>query len=449
VNLIALPIVGQASTGANLSTRRRANPIATRIAFALVCAGALAGGAWMYFSAPRPPERLILIVIDTLRRDHVSAYGGATPTPHIDALAARGQLFTNLLASFHQTTMSMAALFTGRTPSLESGDPTRSLTWSGSTWCGLLRFAEDEDDLCIPRSVPTLAERLRDAGYWTIGIASNQFLFEPSGFGRGFDDWSEVGDRAPPGRVGWVPLENPSPSRYWKETQKAVNNALDRRRDDRFLLYVHYMDVHDYGAGPEAYARGVRVADAAVGHLLKGLEGQKLLDDAVVFLVADHGERLGERHALRGTPGHYGNPSFQEVLEVPLIIAPPVFEDPDRPLRSQDLHGLILEAAGVTPPAATASVDRELFIGERRYRTYVHGPFKSVVRREDDEHFLFDLRTDPGETRNLSQRRGKLAAAHRERIEVLGRELAAGETRTARPLSDEDRARLELLGYVE
>ncbi len=72
-----------------------------------------------------------------------------------------------------------------------------------------------------------------------------------------------------------------------------------------------------------------------------------------------------------------------------------------------------------------------------------------MVNREDGEHFLFDLRADPDERRNLSGRRQKLAATHRERMEVLGRELAAAESKTARPLSDEDRARLELLGYVE
>ena len=67
------------------------------------------------------PERIVLIVIDTLRRDALSCYGGSTPTPNIDGLAAQGQLFSNALGSFHQTTMSMGAMFTGRTPSLESG----------------------------------------------------------------------------------------------------------------------------------------------------------------------------------------------------------------------------------------------------------------------------------------------------------------------------------------
>ena len=89
-----------------------------------------------------PPERIILIVVDTLRRDFVSAYGSGPPTPNLDALAARGQRLDRALASYHQTSMSMSALFTGRTPSLDRGVLVPSLPWNGTTWCGYARFAE-------------------------------------------------------------------------------------------------------------------------------------------------------------------------------------------------------------------------------------------------------------------------------------------------------------------
>ena len=69
-------------------------------------------------------KHIFLIVVDTLRRDHVSLYGDALRTPNMERLAAEGQVFDAATASFHQTTMSMAALFTGRTPSLEKSlDP--------------------------------------------------------------------------------------------------------------------------------------------------------------------------------------------------------------------------------------------------------------------------------------------------------------------------------------
>ena len=79
--------------------------------------------------------------MDTLRKDHVSAYGTRVSTPNIDALAARGVRIDSAVSAFHQTTMSMGALFTGRTPALETGDARRSAKWTGGTWCGLSRFS--------------------------------------------------------------------------------------------------------------------------------------------------------------------------------------------------------------------------------------------------------------------------------------------------------------------
>ena len=167
---------------------------------------------------PRAPERVILIVVDTLRRDHLSCYGAARPTPNIDRIAADGMLFRNALASYHQTSMSMASLFTGRTPSIEFGTLDKPLFWNGETWCGLARFAKEGGDAsCVPAGVPTLAEGLRAAGYWTIGIASNQFLYEPSGYSRGFDDWVEVGEHpAQKGAIARMELTHAPRTRHGK-----------------------------------------------------------------------------------------------------------------------------------------------------------------------------------------------------------------------------------------
>ncbi len=179
-----------------LSEPRARRSTRWRVVLGLMAVGSIVGSLVVIIDVVRPPARIILIVIDTLRRDVVSAYGGDASTPHIDSLAQRGQLFTGAMASFHQTTMSMASLFTGRTPSIESADPSSTLSWNGDTWCGMARFADaDRDAACIPEAVPTLAERMREAGYWTIGVTSNQFLYEPGGFSRGFDDWVEVGPR--------------------------------------------------------------------------------------------------------------------------------------------------------------------------------------------------------------------------------------------------------------
>ncbi len=406
-------------------------------------------------AGPSRPERILLIVVDTLRSDHLSVYGSEVQTPNIDALAARGQVFENLLASFHQTSMSMAAMFTGRTPSIESGDPREPLAWNSSTWCGLARFASGApDETCIPRAVPTLAERLREAGYHTIGVASNQFLYEPSGFGRGFDDWTEVDRRkpipGPPSREGVV---NPLESRYWRVVNQAVFEALERKPRGPTFLYVHYIDVHDHPFYKQrSYAESVVVMDQAIGHLFEELEKRGFLEDAVVVLTSDHGERLGEDHAFPGefpnTGGHYGNPSFEEVLRVPLIVAPPLFQDTSGFLRTQDLFYLLQEIAGLAPQRAADTRPAELFVGELLFRTYREGRWKSTLRRSDGKAFLYDLETDPEELHDLSQQRRLMVLRHRMRLNELTQELRAERAPQAE-LSEEDKERLRILGYLD
>jgi arylsulfatase A-like enzyme len=352
----------------------------------------------------------------------------------------------------------MAALLTGRTPSFETSDSGSPLRIN-ATRCGLARFSDrSHEDQCIPTSVSTLAERLREAGYWTIGVASNAALYKPAGFQRGFDDWVEVGDR----RIEQSPLlraldlepspdflRNPWASRHGIPVNSAALEAVARRPGDRFFLYVHYMDVHDYEFRKVDYRRGVRDADKAIGRLLGELESEGLLDEAVIVVTSDHGHRLGERHALEGKRGHLGNPSFQEVLEIPLIIAPPVLEDPGIPILTQDLHYLILEIAGLVPERAEELAAGEIFLGEAEFRTYVNGRWKSTVRRRDGEHFLFDLTADPGERANAAGAAPDVAAAHLRRIDQLARSLAAEGSTGRRGISQQERETLEVLGYLE
>jgi len=423
------------------------------VAAAGVLLAAAGAAAWLAARPGRGPERIVLVVVDTLRRDHVSAYDSKVETPNMAAFAARGQVFDNAVASFHQTSMSMAAMFTGRTPSIETGTFGATLPWNGTTWCGMARFRDGDDDTCVPRSLPTLAERLQKAGYWTIGVASNQFLYEPSGFGRGFDDWTEVDERKPvTGPASREGIQNARKSRTWRSVNRAVNAALGRRPRDRFFLYVHYIDVHDYRFHGRSYAEGVQEMDTGFGRLLGALEAQGLLEGAVVVLTSDHGERLGEVHGIPGELpnnfGHYGNPSWQEMLRIPLIVAPPVLADTKRLVRTQDLYGLVLEIAGQKAPASADTRPEELFVGELFYRTYREGRFKTSVRRADGRSFLYDLEADPLEQNDLAASEAVRAQAYRTRLNELSQELAA-EQSPQLELSPEEKHRLRALGYLE
>jgi arylsulfatase A-like enzyme len=170
------------------------------------------------------------------------------------------------------------------------------------------------------------------------------------------------------------------------------------------------------------------------------------------MLTSDHGERLGEDHAFPGefpnSLGHYGNPSFEELLRVPLIVAPPVCDDTSRFLRTQDVFYLVQEIAGLAPERAADTDPTELFVGELFYRTYRKDGWKTTLRRHDGRAFLYDLETDPEERNDLSQQKRLLVLSHRMRLNQLTQELRA-QSAPQTELSEEDKERLRILGYLE
>jgi arylsulfatase A-like enzyme len=424
-------VVGE---GAAVNAPRRWLPVGLASLAAALCACGEAA----------PPRRIVLIVIDTLRRDHVSAYGDRAATPHIDALAARGRAL-DAYASFHQTTMSMGALFTGRTPSLSSDDPARPLAFEPAAWCGMGRFvAELRPGECIPPTLPTLGEAMRARGYRSVGVVANALLFRPAGFDRGFERWVEVGD--PEAKRP----RQAARTRTWEHVNRAVREALAGVGDEPLFLYVHYLDVHDFGALRLDYAGAVAQVDAGVGDLLALLEEKGLLADAAIALVSDHGEALGETHLLQSLPSHFGNPSFRSVIEVPFILV----GAPDLPLprflRSTDIHDALLQLAGAPPPRAGQLAEDELLLTELQFLTYQRGRFKSFWRRGADAAglALVDLEADPGETRDVAAQHREVAEAHRRRMQALSRELAAPQLESA-PADAALQDRLRALGYIE
>jgi len=392
-----------------------------------------------------------LIVIDTLRRDHLSHYQGPARTPAIDALASRGAATSAAHASYHQTTMSMAAMFTGRVPALEWQEgPVPGFAFHRFSWCGMKRFGQ-RGDACIPAPVPTLADQFKSAGYETLGVASNPLLHAPAGYHRGFDQWKEVGALA---KVGPGASQRAlARSRRSKAVLKAVDEVLEARSSDRFFLYVHFMDTHDWWlAGRPSYVAGVEAADAAVAKLLERLESDRLLDRTLVVLTADHGEMLPRDRVLISQRGHFGNPSFEPVLDIPLVVAPPVDLGADGTvIRTDQLAGRILEWMGIdanedwaVDPILAAD---ETFTSEMGWRTYRKGRWKSAWQRDGTNVHLFDL--EEGEQRDLGARHPSILEEHRARIETIRAALAGSPSEEQSELSAEDLELLRALGYAD
>ncbi len=302
-------------------------------------------------SAPAAPPNVLLIVVDTLRADHLGAWGYPLPTsPAMDALVARGAQFTECIAQASWTAASMISLLTGQ-PILQT-------------------------IFKVPDEVPLLAERFAAAGYRTGAAVANSVLTSDAGFARGFGSYAER-------RVN---------TRKWS-VKDIEHHALEFLAADEgrpWLLWLHYLDTHapndpdvvPWDRGPaqvfdaweraqieqviaeqpaearaelraqipeladivDRYDAEIAEVDASVGKLLDLLARRGLDEDTIVVLASDHGETLFRRrehpdhveeirawkdkrglrlelHDLVKWQHYYW--TYREVVRVPLVFAGP------------------------------------------------------------------------------------------------------------------------------
>jgi arylsulfatase A-like enzyme len=292
----------------------------------------------------RDDTSVLFILIDTLRADRVGAYGYTRPTtPWIDRLAESGLRFERVEAQSTWTKASMASLWT-------SLNPVRT---------GVTRF-----DHALSAEAVLPAERLRDAGFKTAGIWRNSWVANNFGFAQGFDAYYQPKPKKSPDGIR---RRTPTGMKLQGTDLDATEAALEFLRsygDRRFLLYVHYMDVHQYlfdqeaadlGFGTslsDAYDASVRWTDRNVGMLLEELDKRDLAKKTIVVVAADHGEALREH----GREGH-AQTLYREVTEVPLVIGLPFRLDPPvvvKPLVGNvDIWPTLFELLGLPQPEAT------------------------------------------------------------------------------------------------
>jgi arylsulfatase A-like enzyme len=290
------------------------------VVLALTCVACDRGVA-PFAGAPPAGPNVVVIVIDTLRPDHLGFLGYERETaPFLSELASRSQVFTEAVSTSSWTAPSTASLFTGL-------HPLRHGVVMGVMAHGVRagnRAANEVEPITLnrlPSTVPTLPERFHDAGYRTYGIAANPNIGDDIGFARGFDRFEllekrhadpekDEGRAVLPGNVRWA-------SGREMHEQLSDWRAEMTERDRPFFLYLHFNDVHEPNyAHPAWYheplgARVVMAAyDSEIGYLDDVLrtiyEDLALSKDSIVAVLSDHGEAFGEHGRYRHRRGLYG-----------------------------------------------------------------------------------------------------------------------------------------------
>ncbi|MEQ1567052.1 MAG: sulfatase [Myxococcota bacterium] len=389
--------------------------------------------------APGRPD-VILLSIDTLRADHLGAYGYERDTsPFIDSLAATGVLFEDAWSPSSWTLPSHTTMLSGWLP---------------------IHHGTIEDHLSISSDVPLVQEAFQAAGYRTAGVVATLFVSSRFGFDRGFHQFHDFGIRdketnnlstvdadhvfhhaldwaqdQPPGQPMFLFL-HVYDAHYQYDPPAPWNEKFDRKPrwgDEPYKNYTAYLQRMipkvqlDHQIAQ--YDEEIAFTDAMLREFLERWRSQR---DAVVVVTADHGEEFGER----GSWGH-AHTLWPEQLEVPLIVNGPGVPTARVSTRvgTEDIAPTVAALANVPFPSAKDGVERvtELrggpaaadhvaarFADTSRFDTLVYRwhepPYDLIVDVSHGVRALCDLAADPRCAVNAY-------GAHREEAEGLFTEL--------------------------
>ncbi|MET0555230.1 MAG: sulfatase [Vicinamibacteria bacterium] len=430
---------------------RRFLPI---LSVAAVLAGAGLFTLVAHTRAPRRPN-VVVILVDTLRADHLPAYGYARDTaPFLQTLAAEGVVFENAWSTSSWTAPATASLFTSLHPQQHG------------VVHGLDRNTTDGRRLVnrIPAAVETLAEMFKDAGYLTLGVSDNAHVSRETGFDQGFDEFeSATGATA-------------------ERLHKWVRDHRPRMAKQPYFLYVHYVEPHepylprepwysqyarDGRAHPthakfvDAYDSEIRSLDDGLGRLYRACGWS---EDTVVIVTSDHGEEFGDH----GGGGH-AHSLYSEVLRVPLVVHGVPGAVPhrvDEPVSLIDVMPTLRELIGRPADARAEGLsllgllrgggqgfDRPLFAHLVQFETgriweaTIEGEWKRLRLRPGAPQ-LYNLADDPQEAHDLSETLPSVAAALDRRGSALAARMPVLPAAVDTAVSPQTAESLRALGYA-
>lgn len=386
---------------------------------------------------------VILLSIDTLRSDHLPAYGyRQVETPHLDAFRQDAILFERAYAHYPLTLPSHVSVFTGQLPP-ENG-------------------VRDQFGYKLDTEAkPYLPRLLEKAGYETGAAVSAMVLEAPAGLGPHFDFYE---DEIKAGRV----LGMGAAQRAGDETLGLALGWMKSVVGKPFLLFGHIYEPHapyepaepfraKYADRP--YDGEVATADAVVGRFFDALKAAGVYDKALIVVFSDHGEGLNEH----GEQEH-GVLLYREALQVPLLVKLPgsarAGETGKVAVGLFDVMPTVLSVLGLPIPPEVqgrsllsllepGAPERPIY-AETYYPRLHMGWSELLSVIEKDRHLiqgpdpeLYDLAADPAETKNLLTSERRVYAQLKQTIEGLHRELP-------KPGKIDERAseQLAALGYI-
>jgi len=418
-----------------------------------------------------PRTQVLLISVDTLRRDGLGSFAGSVVTPSLDRLAEEGERWTTVYAAASWTKPSHASLLTGYYP-----DTHRAILM----------------DQGMDAAVPTLAERFQAAGFATSALVFDCTWLSPRwGFGKGFDSYQVTQWRA------------------GRQARAAADWVLDHRDED-FFFFLHTFEPHsDFAILPyeapgltqwsiarkygvegfgcrlglcasrfvnalsdgevprrpkdakilrNSYDMGVSFLDASLGELFDALRQSGVWDDLLVVVTSDHGEEFDEH-------GGFGHSAlYDEILRVPLIIKWPRGEKAGvvntAPSSGVDVAPTLLEHAGLSatglPGGHLHSRDPEApILAGTLEHAVVAGGFKGVFGNRGPDR-LYDLTEDPGELVDLASQRPEILedlriilAEQRNQARALYRSFGSKGDPGTVEMGERERERLKAFGYLQ
>ena len=423
-----------------------------------------------------PQHNVILMMVDTLRADHLSSYGySRTTSPNLDAFAAANLRFADVRSQAACTSPSVSSLLASKNP--------------------LTLLQQPSGHIGIPKDVPSLAQFLKLADYWTVAISASPIVrktpSEANRFGEfdaGFDVFHEE---------------------CFMSDARCVNDAALEALEvmtEPFFLYLHYMDVHAPYDPPADFERpfsnnesveplvrmgrseqfqaetlqaGEQVQPLEISHfrdlyddeiaffdaefknLIDALEARELLDPSIIVIASDHGEAFQEQNYL----GHCRIPLFEAMTSTPLVMHIPGVSRSD-PVRAEaqnlditptildyvgfDIAGLDLDGVSLRPAIETdRAVNSHTFSIQGVEVTASDARRTLTYNLESGRQALFDRIEDPGHQHPLDDPEDAGSRALRQQLDAwLGDRTRDEDTdvaRDARRLEDELRA----LGYIQ